>query len=57
MATYKDVQEYTRGRYGWVAQSCWIAHVKELIGAPLRAPRRSTRERIKPCPAAKVSIR
>jgi hypothetical protein len=48
MATYRDIQIFVRHRYGVVAQSCWIAHVKELNGLPLK--RRCANERVKPCP-------
>lgn len=48
MATYKDIQIHIKQKHGIVAQSCWIAHVKELNGLPLRGKR--TMERVKPCP-------
>ncbi|TES99577.1 hypothetical protein [Burkholderia cepacia] len=48
MASYKDVQTFVMKRHGIVVQSCWIAHVKELNGLPLRSTR--TGERVKPCP-------
>jgi hypothetical protein len=57
MATYRDIQDYIRDRYGFAAQSCWIAHVKELSGLPIRhAPNRQQRgQRVKPCPTDKVA--
>ncbi|KHK49107.1 hypothetical protein PI87_26945 [Ralstonia sp. A12] len=30
MTTYRGIQIFVRSRHGVVAQSCWIAHVKEL---------------------------
>jgi hypothetical protein len=48
MAGYKDIQLFVKERYGVVAQTCWIAHVKETNGLPLRSKR--TSERMKPCP-------
>ena len=48
MATYRDIQEFVKKRHGIVAQTCWIAHVKELCGLPRRSSR--TTQRIKPCP-------
>lgn len=48
MATYKDIQIHVKKRHGIVVQSCWIAHVKELNGLPLRGKR--TTGRVKPCP-------
>lgn len=55
MATYLDIQNDVRARYGWVPQSCWIAHVRELNGLePKRAlNRKSPKVREKPCPAHK----
>lgn len=48
MASYKDIQMIVKAKHGVVAQSCWIAHVKELNGLPLRSAR--TGERVKPWP-------
>ncbi|WP_175887269.1 hypothetical protein [Burkholderia contaminans] len=48
MATYKDIQIYVKQRHGVVVQTCWVAHVKQLNGLPLRRTR--TAERVKPCP-------
>lgn len=31
-------------------QNCWIAHVKELNGLPLRKSPRGEGPRVKPCP-------
>lgn len=42
MASYKNIQTFEKQRYGIVAQTCWIAHVKELNGLPLRRTRTST---------------
>ena len=54
MAPYQQIQEYVKRRYGFVPQTCWIAHVKELSGLAVRraANRRSSR-RVKPCPPDK----
>jgi len=32
MATYKEVQEYIKKKYGFIVKTCWIAHVKEMCG-------------------------
>jgi hypothetical protein len=48
MATNADIQLFVKQRHGIVVQSCWIAHVKEMCGLPLRS--RRTMPRIKPCP-------
>jgi len=48
MATNKDIQIFVKRQRAVVAQTCWVAHVKELNGLPLR--RRKTTERVKRCP-------
>ncbi len=52
MATYKQIQEDIRQRHGITVKTCWIAHVKELNGLPLRAApnRQSLDRRVAPCP-------
>ncbi|MDU6039849.1 MAG: hypothetical protein E6Y83_16045 [Clostridium butyricum] len=32
MSTYKQIQEYVKATYGFVPKTCWIAHVKEVLG-------------------------
>lgn len=55
MATYKEIQAYVEKRYGYVPETCWIAHVKELSGLPVRrAPNRHGAKREVPCPPEKV---
>jgi len=56
MATYKQIQTWVKQNYGFVPETCWIAHVKELSGLPVRrAPNRHSDEREKPCPPDKVN--
>jgi len=52
MATYQEVQDDIRNRYGRTMKTCWIAHVKELNGlAPrMSANRISSQNRKHPCP-------
>ena len=52
MATYKEIQGYVKGTYGFLPKTCWIAHMKELCGIPVNnAPNRiSPPHREKPCP-------
>jgi hypothetical protein len=59
MAIYKDIQAWVNQQYGFVPQTCWIAHVKELSGLPVeKAPNRKGDDRMKPCPPEKIeSIR
>ena len=32
MATYKQIQEYVRDKYGYSPKTCWIAHMKDVCG-------------------------
>ena len=52
MATYAEIQDFVRKRAGRTVKTCWIAHVKELLGLTLRrAPNRSDpKHRLHPCP-------
>jgi len=41
MATYTDIQFYVLKKNGFVPETCWIAHAKEICGIPMReAPNR-----------------
>jgi hypothetical protein len=54
MATYKQIQSYVKQRYGYMPKTCWIAHVKELVGMSVpRSPNRQGDERMHPCPVDK----
>lgn len=51
MATYREIAEFVRSKYGKTVETCWIAHVKDLNGLkPRRAPNRKSDKRVKPCP-------
>lgn len=52
MATYREIQDYVRQKYGCVVKSCWIAHTKELNGLrPRVSHRRADPKRLVfPCP-------
>ena len=52
MATYEMIRNNVLNRYGRHVNSCWIAHVKELNGLPLRQAwnRPLGSERKHPCP-------
>jgi hypothetical protein len=55
MATYKQIGHHVKMHYGFAPKSCWIAHVKELSGLPVkRAWNRSSQGRKVPCPPDKV---
>ena len=32
MATYSQIQAYVTDQFGFKPKSCWIAHVKEIVG-------------------------
>jgi hypothetical protein len=55
MATYKEIQDYVKKHSGYSVKSCWIAHMKELLGLPVKkAPNRiSDDSRTNPCPEDK----
>lgn len=53
--TYKQVQVYVKKKYGYIPQTCWIAHVKEMCGLPVRKAHNRTGKRKKPCPDNKVN--
>lgn len=54
MATYKEIQDYVDQKYGFEPKTCWIAHVKELSGLPVRKAWNREGERNNPCPPGKV---
>ena len=56
MATYKQIRDYVRHKYGFTVKDCWIAHCKELNGLPVRrAHNRLGDGRKVPCPLTKRS--
>jgi hypothetical protein len=57
MATYAEISRVTHEIGGFTPATCWIAHVKEQMGLPVRrAPnRQDTTLRVKPCPPEKKS--
>lgn len=58
MATYKQIQQYIKTKYGFAIKTCWIADVKSHHGLTSRqAPNRiSPDTRVHPCPSDKVSF-
>jgi len=56
MATYKEIQAYVKETHSFTPKSCWIAHMKEVCGIPVRqSPRRnSPNKREVPCPPSKM---
>jgi hypothetical protein len=55
-ATYKEIQQYIKRKYGFTVKSCWIAHAKEIFGLnPKISHRRLSRyKRVVPCPIEKL---
>ena len=55
MATYREIQQNVKRKYGFTPKTCWIADVKEIAGLhPRKAPNRISDERINSCPKNKV---
>lgn len=56
MATYGEIQDYIKSKYGCTVKSCWIAHVKEMVGLDVKiSPRREDINKRKvPCPESKI---
>ena len=54
--TVKQIQEYTKSNYGFIAKSCWIADVKEKCGIHVNPGwnRKDPNERKNPCPTDKI---
>ena len=51
---YEEIQAFIKSKEGYVVKTCWIAHVKELNGLPLRtAHNRHGAIRTNPCPPEK----
>jgi len=54
MATYQEIQKYVKRKSGFVPKNCWIAHMKELNGIPVKkAWNRKGKKRKVPCPPQK----
>src|SRR5262249_48624146 len=50
-ATYREIRAFVHARHGFSPRTGWIAHVKDLIGLPLRRTHnRQTSTRVDPCP-------
>ena len=56
MARYSDIREYVKTNHGFTPKDCWIAHMKEVCGIPVRvSPNRySADKRVVPCPPDKM---
>jgi hypothetical protein len=55
MATYRQIQEYVKSKYGFLPKTCWIADVKERAGLSVGpAWNRRGKTRQVPCPPEKV---
>jgi len=55
MANYAKIQEYVNNKYSFSVKTCWIAHMKEICGLPLRVAtnRQDISLRTNPCPLDK----
>jgi len=55
MATYRQIQDWVKKNYGFTIKTCWIAHVKEISGLPVkRAHNRRWVIRLEFCPPEKI---
>ena len=56
MATYKDIQNKVKEKFGYIPKTCWIADVKDKCGLEVKesANRISGDERSNPCPINKI---
>ena len=55
MATYKEIQDFVKEKFGFTPKTCWIADVKEQCGLKVRkAWNRQGKQRQVPCPKQKV---
>jgi hypothetical protein len=52
MATYREIKALVRLTHGFDPQSCWIAHVKEISGLPVKRSPKRPGPRLHPCPIA-----
>jgi hypothetical protein len=58
MATYRQIQEWIKEKYGFTVKTCWIAHTKEICGLKPRiaSNRYNAAIRLNPCPDDKLPI-
>ena len=55
MATYQQIQQWVKKKYGFTVKTCWIADVKEQCGLPMRvSPNRQGKNRLHTCPKNKI---
>lgn len=54
MATYLEIQNFVKNRYGYTPKTCWIAHAKEICGLPVRRTHNRMGKRVYPCPDNKL---
>jgi hypothetical protein len=57
MATYFQIIEYVKNKYGYSLKTCWIADVKAQMGLTTRQAhnRLDKNQRTNPCPANKIA--
>ena len=51
-ATYQEIQKWVQKHHGFVPETCWITHVKDLNGLQSRSTS-NVIESIDPCPFEK----
>ena len=54
MATYKEIQDYVKEKYGFIPKTCWIADLKSQYGLTTKvAYNRKGKKQIHSCPENK----
>jgi len=53
-ATYAEIQDYVRKKYGKVVKTCYIAHAKEICGLNPKRSKQRPGKRMYPCPDDKL---
>ena len=55
MDTYKQIQEYVKEKYDFSPKTCWIAHMKDVLGVESKVAfnRIDINKRTHPCPGDK----
>lgn len=58
MATYEKIKQYVKDKHGFSIEDCWIAHMKEICGLPVKPAwnRHDKNRRSKPCPENKKEL-
>jgi len=53
-ATYEEIRNYIKKKYGSNVRTSWIAHAKEIYGIDVKRSHQRTEKRQWPCPDEKL---